>query len=334
MSDEILQDEVNSWGNEDEAQVQYRYLRLKRSEKGTKLKDYALGDLVVIADKEPVGVLPKGENGKTEIIILEINLGRRLQSAYAPNKNRVLFCRSNDRVTPVTDDNRFTPKAASCASCAHGAKAWANYKTTKQKPANPCEQTAEVVFALASDPETVFILNFERDREVAEELLTSLRAKSKAAVAQLNRRPQIFEFIVAIDSATNEKDQWEPTFEFVGLLVEEEVQPFRDLYVYRKERQKLYEAEQVQQSADAAVEQVQQQQIVEEIVPAPAVAAATATRPTYTPPVSRRVAGTRPTYTPPVPVVATPVPEVPAVAAPVYDDNFVPVDDDPDDIPF
>lgn len=312
MSDDIL-NELDTWGNEAE-ESNVRYLRLKKSEKGTKLKDYHLGDLIVLANNEPVGLLPN-VNGKTEVVILEINLGRRYQSPYVPGKKRVLFCRSNDRVTPVTDDNRFTPKAADCASCAHGFKAWANYKATKVKPTNPCEENATVAFALADDPSTVFVINFDRDRKVAEELLTSLRAKSKAAITQLNRRPHIFEFIVSLSSITNEKDQWEPSFEFVGLLVEEEVQPFRDLYVARLQRRKKFEGQVRQAEANAAVAQVQQQQIVEQIAPAPAAApaaapatppVAVASRPTYTPPASKRVAGTRPVYTPPAAAVKQP----------------------------
>jgi hypothetical protein len=258
MSQHDQYDEQESWGPEGDEQegkpgrnigkyTAYRYIRLKKGDKGTKLAAYNVGDLVIMGKG---GVTEGTLDLPSSIVPIQIRKGRVLQTAFNKNKPtapRKVYCRSNDRLFPILDNPELNPKSDDCASCSLGEAAWNDYMAsgeTKQdrdaslKPRNCCEKNAELVFADFSKADTFYVLQFEgANTWMVEELERKLRAQSKDDAGELGRRPALFEYVVTLDTAANRGGFWNPTFDIQGRMDESEVPLFQKLFREHKANQ-------------------------------------------------------------------------------------------------
>lgn len=284
----------SSWGDEEE-KVEPRYIRLKNP-KSTVLEAYKNGHFVDHA---------VGRSWDTiHMVILGVRLTRKLQSPYdeANPKQREVHCRSVNRITPVTTDNRFTPPAETCNTCAYGQLAWARWRETKAKedvPKNACEMEVEILFIDKANPKQpyIYIINDSQGRDAAEKMYKALKDRSKDVLDRTGRRPEVYEYIVTMTSERKTGGNYAPKFtEIAELTPEQAAKDYGEAYqMFVLARRQAFEA-----MKNAAATQSEAGVGEQKVVETPAQPATKPTvDPEYLPPASKRVAGTRPVYTPP-----------------------------------
>lgn len=281
----------SSWGD-DEEPVKPRYIKIRQT-KSKNMDEFELGNFV---DKEA------GEQWEQiEFVPLSIRKTRKFQSPYNPAKQSELYCRSANRVVPVTTDDRFKPKAANCADCAYGQKAWKDFKTTGQKPANPCEQEIEFLGIIKGNPGQPYILvGSGQSRPILEDLYDKIKNRSKAVLAKTGVRPEPYEYEITFNTVKGEGTRaefWYPNVvEVQELTREEALENYGDAYeMFVRARREAFEAakEASEQSSEVDANLSGTQTVVE--TPAP-VAEKPVINATFLPPASKRVPGTKPVY--------------------------------------
>jgi hypothetical protein len=286
----------SSWGDDEEV-IKPRYIALKNP-KSTVLEDYKNGHFV---DKEA-----RKAWDTMKLVLLGIRLTRKLQTPYVPGEKRELLCKSINRKTPVTTDDRFEPKAEACSTCPFGPMAWSRYQKTKDKndiPKNPCESEVELFFIEEGNPLQPYIYTINgRGRSAAEQMYDTVKAISKSTLADTGRRPELYEYVITMTSERMKDGNFIPKFVEIKEMTQEEAEArFGDAYKqFVLARRAAFEARQnAAEGAEAVEEQLQATTEVVETPAQPATKPAVA-KPEYLPPASKRVAGTKPVYVPPV----------------------------------
>lgn len=303
----------SSWGDEEDKVVP-RFLVIKQAS-SIVLEKYPNGhfvDKAVGAHWQSINLVP-----------LHIRLGRLFQSPYDeknPGK-RETYCRSADRIVPVTGDNRFKPPAADCNTCPYGKLAWANYdKNTKEgKPKNACEEDFSMLFIMEDNPAQPYWFQIVgQNRTIGEKMYTKLRERSKYVAQTSGRRPELFEYVITMTTERIGKYFLPKFVEIKEMSQEEAVERFGAAYTtFVTQRQNAFQARQQafqqarenhqsQQQVEQQVQQVLTQQTVVEI-PAQSTEAPKVDV-NYLPPATKRTPGAavRPVYTPQTPAANTP----------------------------
>lgn len=285
----------SSWGDEEEV-VKPRYIALKQPKSGGLLENFKNG---LFVDKEI------GRSWSTiQMVILGVRLTRKWQSPYQPGEKRELYCRSLNRKTPVTSDDRFEPPAESCDTCAHGQMAWRRYQKSKNKadlPKNPCEQEVEILFIDEANPKQPYIYTVNgRGRENAEKMYKALGALSKDVLDRTGRRPEIYEYVVTMGSERQSDGNYTPKFTEISELTQEQAEErfgeaYKQFVIARRE---AYAArQQAGEGSDQVNESLNGGQNVEETPATPAKKPQS--KPEYLPPAKNSNAGAKPVYAPP-----------------------------------
>lgn len=287
----------SSWGDEDD-EVFPEYVKI-RQVKSLDMEEFTLGNFACKANGTEWSTLT--------LVPLGVRLGRKFQSKYVPGKVSEVYCRSTNRVTPVTTDDRFTPKSNSCKTCKYGQLAWRDYKTTKEKPVNFCEEEVDFLFIEASNPTQPYIYatNSREGREVLEVIYDKIKKRSKIVQSKTGVRPELYNYEITLKTKKGtgqyNSEFWYPTLEGGGikeLSAEIAKEKYGDAYeVFVRLRKEAYAAAQ-----EASKEQTEENEAASGTQTVKETPAETAPAPKdFTPPPSRRKAGSavKPTYTPP-----------------------------------
>jgi hypothetical protein len=302
LSDELVQVQPSlpavpesgdsSWGADSDV-VKPRYIQIKNP-KSVVLEDFKNGYFV---DKEVERQWPE-----IEIVILSLNLTRKWQEKYQQGQKggRKVFCRSNNRVEPVKDDTRFTPAASSCDVCPQGRRAWAGYDRASKtgKPDNPCEEGAEILFIIKSNPHQPYIFDAQMgSRTVIENLNKKLKNRAVDVKQATGRMPFIYEYVVTLKTERSASGNYDPVVSSIRELTKEEAAEFGPVYnqfvVQRKASFEAYkQAKQLEErsgstSGKPIIEEVPAQEATKPVINAeymPPVKKTTAERPVYVPP--------------------------------------------------
>ena len=284
----------SSWGEAAEnAAVEPRYIQLKQSNSSAvAMENFRSGHFV---DSKV------GRSWETiQIVILEYKKGRRFQSPYEPGKKRDLYCRSNNRVVPVTNDDRFEPKSTTCGECPYGTLAWARYNKTKRKediPKNPCEFESTMLFIMKENPLQPYLMTLQgRNQKAGDHLFDTLVVRATDVKQNTKRMPELYEFAITLTSERHADGKYSIKVAHASDMTPEEAQkefgPAHQQFVVA--RNAAYAA---RMNAAAVQDQLAaENEVVEEAVkPAekPVIDAS------FLPPPSKRVAGTKPVYQPP-----------------------------------
>jgi len=289
----IVKQQSDSWGEETD-EIKPVYIALKQPTSET-LDAFKNGSFVY-------KTLGKSWDSMN-IIPLQILKTRKKQTPYQPGVKSETLCRSNNRIVPVTNDDRFTPLATTCASCKYGDAAWAGYdKATKTGTKPSCDKEIQVLFIEQESGQPYIYSVRGTGVKPVEAMFEAIKAISKDVQGRnetANRlargtgvRPQIYEFVITMTSERAGKN-YIPKFTKVVQMTPENAASFGPLYEqFVTARQLAFENRAKEASVDAAIESGE----VEEQEP---VQAAAQVQPEYLPPPTKRRAGTRPVYVPP-----------------------------------
>lgn len=282
----------SSWGDiQDE--IRPRYLRLKTPKTVAQaMENFTNGHYVDTAIGRSWATM--------EIVILWLGLTRKLKSPYREGEVSELWCRSTDRIVPVTNDRSFEPKSDDCKSCPYGELAWANWDadTKTGKPDNPCEKEVEILFIEKVNPTQPyrFVFNGKDHLGVAEQLRKTMIALARDTFGRTGRFPEMYEYIIRMGSEQNKQRRYVPTFPSITEVSRAEAEEkFGAAYhEFVVARNNAFAARQEAAAKHQAVANTGQQKVIE-------TPAQEATKPevSFVPPPSKRVAGTKPVYVPP-----------------------------------
>ena len=295
MSTDLVNIETNNlatndaWGDEQE-EVRPQYIQIKQP-LSQGLDEFKNGLFV----QKTVGTSWE----KMEIVPLQIRLTRKKQTPYREGEKSEMICRSNNRIVPVKNDDRFEPVATSCAVCPYGDKAWDGYDRKTGEGTKPsCEKQAEILF-IDNETKLPFIFTARGgSAKAVEAVFEALKARSKFLQAEdakkrgispnQGRRPQPYEFMLSITTEKSGKN-WVLKVTQVAQLSKEKAAEFGPLF------------EQFVSSRNASHDHEAIEDAITDGVPEPTeavVAPREQTKPEYLPPASRKAAGPRPAYTP------------------------------------